>query len=238
MSALGPISYQIDTAQLIEQHRPFVRALAVEIARGLPSYIELEELVACGNLGLVEAAQRYDPRYRTNFRTFAYYRIRGAIYDALRNMGPLSRGEYARARFATNANDLVQTIADDQRSSVESASQTLDDEIATTQTAIDALIPVYLLSIDSEQLPEFVDGHTSVLSRIEQEELASLARSMVEHLAADDRRIIEEIYFKNRTISKVAVDMGISKSWASRLHSRAISRIREIMEEEGLLNPS
>ena len=52
----------IDRALLVEQHRSYVRVLAVEVAKGLPPHIELDELIACGNLGLVEAAERYEPR--------------------------------------------------------------------------------------------------------------------------------------------------------------------------------
>src|SRR5215471_10958121 len=70
MSSTGPTTYQIDRERLVEEHRSFVRAIASELIKGLPRYIEFEELTACGNLGLVEAAQRYDPRYRTSFRTF------------------------------------------------------------------------------------------------------------------------------------------------------------------------
>ena len=238
MSAIGPTSYQIDRDQLIEEHRSFVRAIAVEIVRTLPPHIELEELIACGNLGLVEAAARYDPRYRTSFRTFAYYRIRGSIYDALRNMAPLTRREYGRARFAANANDLLQTTADDEQSSVDNAAESIDDEIAAAQAAIDALIPVYLLSMDGDQVPDLADGQPSVLSRIEEQELTALARSMVKQLPPDDRQIIEEVYFKNRAIAYVGADLGISKSWASRLHARAIKRLRELMEQHGLLNLS
>src|ERR1700745_3198115 len=95
---------EIDRGLLIEQHRPYVRVLAVEVAKGLPSHIELDELISCGNLGLVEAAERYEPRYGVTFQTFAYYRIKGAIYDGLRKMGPMSRTEYARSRFAARAN--------------------------------------------------------------------------------------------------------------------------------------
>ena len=54
-----------DREQLIEQHRPFVRVLAVEVAKSLPSHIELDELIACGNVGLVEAAERYERSNRS-----------------------------------------------------------------------------------------------------------------------------------------------------------------------------
>jgi len=66
-----------DRAGLVEQHRSYVRVLAVEVAKGLPPHIEFDELIACGNLGLVEAAERYEPRYGVTFQTFAYYRIKG-----------------------------------------------------------------------------------------------------------------------------------------------------------------
>lgn len=225
-----------DRNQLIEQHRSFVRALAIDVLKGLPPHIELDELVACGNLGLVEAAERYDPRYLTGFRTFAYYRIRGAMYDALRSLGPLSRADYARARFAAQANDILQTVADDEQASPQSASSGVDDDIASAQAAIDALIPVYLLSLDSEQLPEVADGHANALSQIERDEMVGLARSMIAELSEDDRQIIEAIYFKNLTVSEVGVKLGVSKSWASRLHARAIKRLRELMQRRGLLN--
>jgi len=235
MSSTGPTTYQIDREQLVEEHRSFVRAIASELIKGLPRYIEFEELTACGNLGLVEAAQRYDPRYRTSFRTFAYYRIRGAMYDSLRNLGPLTRREYSRVRFASNANDFLQTAADDEQSCVENTLQSLDDEISAAEAAIEALIPIYLLSLDSEQLPPIADGVESVLTRMEHEELASLVRSLIEQLQPDDRKMIEEVYFRNRPISEVGKDLGVHKSWASRLHARAIKHLRELMENEKLL---
>jgi RNA polymerase sigma factor for flagellar operon FliA len=61
---------------------------------------------------------------------------------------------------------------------------------------------------------------------------------MVKQLPPDDRQIIEEVYFKNRPIANVGADLGISKSWASRLHARAIKHLRELMEQHGLLSSS
>jgi RNA polymerase sigma factor FliA len=235
LNAYSTVPITIDRDQLIQEHQSYVRALAVDILKGLPPHIELDELIASGNLGLVEAAERFDPRYRTSFRTFAYYRIRGAIYDALRSMGPLSRTDYARSRFAANANDVTQTLADDQLSAAERGA-TLDDEIEATQAAIDALIPVYLLSLDSEQVPEISDEGPDVLNRIEREELVSLTRAMVTELPDDDRQMLEALYFKSLSLSEVANQLGISKSWASRLHTRAIKHLREIMQKRGVLN--
>jgi RNA polymerase sigma factor FliA len=224
-----------DRALLIEQHRPYVRVLALEVARGLPPHIELDELVSCGNLGLVEAAERYEPRYGVTFQTFAYYRIKGAVYDGLRKMGPLSRTEYARSRFASRANDILQSATDDEQANPGIALN-VDDEISATQSFLDALIPVYLLSIDDTNLPEVADESQSALERVEHNELVQLTRSLIEELSDDEREIIEKVYFKHQTIVKVSNSLGVSKSWGSRLHAKAIKHLRALMEQRGLLD--
>ena len=71
---------------LVEQYRSFVTALAKKILRSLPSFVELEDLEGYGQIGLIEASRRFDPTRGVQFKTFAYYRIRGAIYDGIRKM--------------------------------------------------------------------------------------------------------------------------------------------------------
>jgi len=209
--------------------------LAVEVARGLPPHIELDELIACGNVGLVEAAERYEPRYGVTFQTFAYYRIKGAVYDGLRKMGPMSRSEYARSRFAARANDILQSATDDEQA-IPGVALTVDDEIAGTQSFIDALIPVYLLSLEDTNLPEIADGGESALEKVERKELVGLTRSLIEDLPDDERKVISEIYFRHLNIVEVSAKLGVSKSWGSRLHAKAIKHLRTLMEEKGLLD--
>ncbi|MFN7928230.1 MAG: sigma-70 family RNA polymerase sigma factor [Blastocatellia bacterium] len=221
--------------QLIEQHRPYVRALAIEIAKKLPDHLDLEDLVACGYLGLVEAADRYDARYRVSFHTFAWYRIRGAIYDSLRQMGPLSRGDYANVRRAGLANDTLQSHADDSQNHPPGQGLSVDDEITATEEAIDALLPVYLLSLDAEETFDVADQKPTTLEEMEKRELMTLARNLVSALQDDDRQMLEAIYFGGYNIVEYAKKIGVTKSWASRLHARAIKRLRALMVQQGYL---
>jgi len=223
-----------DRALLIEQHRPYVRVLAVEVARGLPPHIELEELISCGNLGLVEAAERYQPRYGVTFQTFAYYRIKGAVYDGLRKMGAMSRTEYARSRFVARANDILQSATDDEQANP-GVALSVNDEISATQSFVDALIPVYLLSLDDTNLPEVADASENTLDRIQHDELVTLTRSLVKELPDDERELIEKIYFGHQPMVEVAKSLGVSKSWGSRLHAKAVKHLRALMEDHGLL---
>ena len=81
--------------QLVEQHLSLVQAIARKVKKTLGTSIEYDDLVAYGSKGLVEAADRFDARPGVAFTTFAYYRIRGAMFDGLRTMGWYSRADYA-----------------------------------------------------------------------------------------------------------------------------------------------
>src|SRR6516164_5871726 len=94
--------------RLVDANVPFVRSIAAKIKEQMPREIEFDDLVAYGMQGLLEAAERYDNRHGVSFTTFAYYRVRGAIFDGLRGMGWLSRGEYARYKFDDRANHYMQ----------------------------------------------------------------------------------------------------------------------------------
>ena len=98
--------------QLVEKHLSLVQAIARKVKKTLNASIELDDLVGYGSKGLVEAAERFDARHGVAFTTFAYYRIRGAIYDGLRAMGWYSRADYARYRAEERANEYLRNRAD------------------------------------------------------------------------------------------------------------------------------
>ena len=228
----------VDRDQLIEQHRSYVRALAIKIMQSLPMPVDLQELIAYGDIGLIEAAERFDPRRGVAFPTFAHYRIKGAIYDGLREMGFFSRSAHGKSRFTANANDLLQAAADDEQAQAAGVPSSVEDEIATTQSLIDALIPAYLLSLDSDAIPQIVDQQALSMEQIEQRELIGFVMDLVKELSDDEQRLLDAIYFKHRSMTSLAAEMGISKSWISRLHSRAIQHLRDRMQERGLLTAS
>jgi RNA polymerase sigma factor FliA len=88
--------------QLIEETQPLVRSLAQKISRKIPMQIEFEDLIAYGQIGLAEAARDFDPQRGIQFSTYAYYRIRGAIYDGVSKMSWTSRARYNRLRYAAD----------------------------------------------------------------------------------------------------------------------------------------
>src|SRR5215471_5700855 len=101
-----------DRQKLVDANVPFVRSIAGKIKDQLPREIEFDDLFNYGMQGLLEAAERYDRRHGTTFQTFAYYRVRGAMFDGLRNMGWLPRHEYTKLRFEERATAYLANLAE------------------------------------------------------------------------------------------------------------------------------
>src|SRR3954469_7721506 len=101
-----------DRDQLIQQHLSLVQSVARKLKKQITARVEFDDLVGYGSKGLVEAAERFDARHGVAFTTFAYYRIRGAMYDGIRTMGWYSRADYARYRAEERANEYLKNRAD------------------------------------------------------------------------------------------------------------------------------
>ncbi len=98
--------------QLAETHRPYAHALAADILKKLPAHVEKDDVQASAELGLMEAARSFDARPGVQFKTFAYYRIRGAIYDGLRKATWFSRAQYKDFQFESAANEYMTDMSE------------------------------------------------------------------------------------------------------------------------------
>lgn len=230
----GEILYALpDRDELVERYRPLVNSIVGRILRSLPVQIEFQEAVSYGIIGLLEAADRFDPRRKVSFVTFSYYRIRGSVFDGLREMGILTRtpnDNWVRREVALN--DLVQTAIDDETDRVPG---TVDDEIRGAVKYIDSLIPAYLLSLSAENAPDLADEREIPWTEIEFREMVDLVKEAVQGLPEKERAILEALYFKHTTTTDLATQMGVNKSWVSRLHSKAIQRVRQRLSMKGIV---
>jgi RNA polymerase sigma factor FliA len=224
----------IERDKLVESNLSYVRALTGKIMRTLPSTVEFDELVGYGTIGLIEAAERFDARRGVSFTTFSHYRIKGAIFDGLRQMGYYNNTIHQRGKLEANANDLLQTASDDADHS-EINSGSVEDEVASVENLLEGLIPVYLLSLDAEETLEVADPALPLSQNIETKQLAALIMEVVGELSADEQQLIKDIYVKQIPMIKIAEKRGSNKSWISRLHARAIQRIQDKLRIRGLL---
>src|SRR5260370_13923479 len=97
-------TYQVgeDVAQererLILEHLPQVRLIARRIHERLPESVSLEDLVSTGTIGLIAAIDRFDPAHNVKLKTYAEYKIRGAILDSLRGLDWAPRQQRKRSK--------------------------------------------------------------------------------------------------------------------------------------------
>ena len=223
----------IDRKRLVDDNLPYVRAIAARIKEQLPREIEFADLVAYGTQGLLEAAERFDGRHGATFTTFAYYRVRGAIFDGLRGMGWLPRGEYARARFEERAAAYLANLAERDMGAQaysDNPAHGLEDDVRELANALGGVAAVFVTSLRFYKEQALSGDEVHPQDRIERREIEGTLRHALTLMPEKERRLIELYYFEDKTLEEVGVKLGLSKSWTSRLHARAIDLLRQGLE--------
>jgi RNA polymerase sigma factor FliA len=211
--------------ELLEKYVPLVRSIAQQIRQRLRLNLEMDELVQEGQIGLMEAASRFDSNLGVAFKTFAYYRIRGAIYDSLRKMDVITRRKNSKLMFEAAANEFIAGEA--VRAPTEARRPTLKDETEEIAGLISGLVPVYILTSDAmDRFQEEAPGSAQDQQIALKQEKAELKKAM-QTLPQKERDLLKFHYYEDMTLEQAASKLGLSKSWASRLHAKAILKLQE-----------
>jgi RNA polymerase sigma factor FliA len=217
----------------IEEGQALVHSLASRIHRNLPVRVDLDDLIAYGQLGLAEAAREFDPARGAQFTTFAYYRIRGAIYDGVSKMSWTSRARISRLRYLQHAQEVLQH---EQESGGARAGAGLDEEATWFGQVTEKLAIVFLASQTGgdEGDQRLLDAPARpVPNEVEVRETNARLHALVDALPLDARRLIRTIYFEGLTLTEAAAQLGISKSWASRVHARTLENLAQSLRRLG-----
>ncbi|GHG97771.1 sigma-70 family RNA polymerase sigma factor [Comamonas sp. JC664] len=226
-----------DRKVILEKYGPYVRSLAATVRKQFNAQLELDELLAYGQIGLLEAAERFDPKVGANFLTFAHYRIKGAIFDGLRKMGVL-RGSDARNAYVGERAAAYLGNLSDRESGAGNRGSSFSDDVSDISDAVAGLAMVFATSMEGADSAGYTDESLPVDVRMEQEQLKTRVRAAIEKLPEKERKLLLGYYFQGRTLEEAGAEIGQSKSWASRLHARAIDRLKELLNEEEELPPS
>jgi RNA polymerase sigma factor for flagellar operon FliA len=233
--------------QLVEQHLHLVHAIAAKLKRRLGKTMEPGDLVGYGTQGLIEAAGKFDAKQGTAFSTFAYYRIRGAIFDGMRTMGWYSRGDYARFRAEERANDYMAVASEREAAdkaahlagAVQGQSAGQSDDKPEDKTKVLGDIAEILSGVATVHITSIEAARDAPDDRFQAPDEAVLeaegrgrVRAALAKLPEKERRLMELYYFADMKLEDAGKKLGLSKSWASRLHSRAVNHLREALEEE------
>lgn len=209
------------------------RIIARQLSKSAGLGTAFDDLVAFGREGLLEAARRYDPARGVPFRAFASFRVRGAMIDGIRSFSELPRRVHARLKAIDAASGVSEGAAEDLLATTPGA-----PPATSTPAAADRLLSDHLAAMATAMATGLVAdvglgeaGEATAVNRhnpeqeVQQAELLSLLRSEVATLPEPENELVERHYFNGERFDHVAADLGLSKSWASRLHTRAVQRL-------------
>jgi RNA polymerase sigma factor for flagellar operon FliA len=210
--------------ELIESHLNVVRHILGKLVAQLPPGVDVENLESAGTLGLVEAANKFDPERGVKFETYAYTRIRGAILDELRRNCPLPQHmleRVARVRKAYEALPPGATSAE-----LAAAAGVSDDELA------DCLAAVRLTRMASwvaghaldSRLADRAEAPDALAERVEQKELLADA---LESLPERARLVVTLYYMEDLRLKEIGTVLNLSESRVSRLLNAALVQMGE-----------
>jgi len=218
----GYESARADSTKLIEAHIGYSHAIAAEVIRKLPPDLERKDIQGWAELGLVEAANSFDPKRGVQFKTFAYYRIKGAIYDGLRKMGWYSKGQYHQMRFEMHANDYLADVSAEAARPSSAAAQLQDLKDTTAN-----LVSCFMLSLEAMPQEPRDEKQVSAEEEVVRNQETRNLRTSLAQLPETNRRVLEFCYFEGLTLEETGRKLGLSKSWVCRLHAKSLEMLRQ-----------
>jgi RNA polymerase sigma factor for flagellar operon FliA len=209
--------------ELVRQGLPVVVAVSRRIARRLGGAVSFDDLIGIGNLALVDIAREWDPE-RASFASYARARLKFAIVDGVRRE---TRGRAAQRAAGIIASDR---LADEQPEAPESEEP---PSLADDQAALADLLDGHAAALALGHLatPPGALLSESPEEQVGRAEMAHVLRAFIGDLPDRERSLMERHYFGDEPFDLIAQDLGISKSWASRLHERAVEAVKLAMRD-------
>ncbi len=225
-----------DLEDIILEYAPIVRFVAQKIALRLPSNIELDDLISSGIIGLMDAVKKYDPERKNKFKTYAEFRIRGAILDELRSKDWVPRSLRDKAKH------LDKTVSDLE---MEKGRYVTDQEIADYMNLsldqyyelVNAVRPISILSIDEPSTYSNVDKKSlmSILEvckmsnphlSLDMTALQRILTRVLNELPERQRLVLVLYYYEELRLKEIGQVLRVTESRVSQLHAQAIQKLR------------
>ena len=222
---------------LIIKYAPLVKFLANRMAMRLPPSVTVDDLISAGIMGLLDAIDKFDPGKEVKFKTYAEFRIRGAILDELRSMDWIPRSIRRKVREIEQAIIAAERKLSRPAEDWEIAGQ-MGIDLDTYYEILDKARGIDLLSFD-----EYVDSHTDDFES--KKSFKSLMRGdydPVDHVIIQERKevvadgiktlpekeqmVVSLYYYKGLTLKEIGKVMGLTESRISQIHTKAIMKLR------------
>jgi len=228
--------------QLIKEFAHVIRAMAHRLAFRLPAYLDAEDLISVGTIGLMDAMEKYDPNREAKFKTYAEFRIRGAMLDEIRSMDWIPRSVHERISLLQRThivllNRLGRPPLDEEvASELKMPLDELDEFISRARGAV-------MISIDDLGIQE-PDGHKVVkmladthhpdpLSALVNEREREAIGDAIQGLPEKERLVLTLYYYEELTMKEIGELLKVTESRVCQIHTKAILRLKAFLHTDG-----
>ncbi|RMH09819.1 MAG: FliA/WhiG family RNA polymerase sigma factor [Nitrospirae bacterium] len=233
----GEAQLTTDLEKVVRDFLPLIRRIALELAWRNPGALDIEDLTSAGTIGLLAAFSRYDASRDTTFRTYAEYRIRGAMLDEIRAMDWVPRS------VRTQMDKLQQAVSELTRTKGRAPDFSEIAEMLGMNVDELADLPcreATLVSLDEwvgegehactlkEILP--AADQQNPFERCLSHQLGKALHAAIDRLPERQRRIIRLYYFSGLTMKAIGALYGLTESGVCRIHADALTKLRSDLE--------
>lgn len=231
----------VDSEQenLIREFTPVIKAIANRLSYRLPAHLDAEDLMSAGIIGLMDAMTKFDPTREAKFKTYAEFRIRGAMLDEIRSMDWIPRSVHQRITLLqkTHASlvwKLGRPPTDEETAlALNMTVQELDDFLTRSQGAI--LISIEDLGIQdgdgSKIVKALVDTVTpDPLSMVVSEDVRKMLAEAIQQLPEKERMVLTLYYFEELTMKEIGQILKVTESRVCQIHSKAVLTMKSKLQ--------
>ena len=229
-------------ARVINEFSPLIKYIASRIAIRLPPHIDLNDLINAGVSGLIDAIEKFDASKQIKFKTYAEFRIRGAILDELRSMDWVPRSVRQKARKVEDAYARLE-YALGRPASDEEVAEEMNVDIDSFHKLLSETASVSLLSLDDlgeddsdlskRNLLEYImqDEKDWPSHKIRFAEIRNMVAKSIQSLPEKERMVISLYYYDELTMKEIGHVLKFTESRVSQIHTKAVLRLRSKMQK-------
>ena len=221
--------------RLIAEFAPKIRIMANRLSSRLPAHLDVDDIINVGVIGLMDAMTKYDPERETMFKTYAEFRIRGAMLDEIRAMDWVPRSIREKA---SKLRGVYQSIEqrEGRPATEEEVAGELEIDLPTLHKMLQQVSHTAVLSLDDLGVDS--DREVNILECIAQESTPDplqdllqqdtwdLLGEAIDRLPHKERMVVTLYYYEELTMREIGSVLGITESRVSQLHSQAILRVK------------
>ena len=228
----------------IVEYAYLVKHIAARFAMRLPSSVLFDELMSAGSLGLIDAVDKFDPSKHVSLKTYAQYRIKGAILDELRSMDTYSRSMRKKIQDISKATKKIEDTKGRPASSSE-ISKELGVDMETYQNMLTDIHGAAVLSLDdfikSKKNDTFsqtrfdagVKGEESPADDFDRAELKKVLAEAIKTLTEKEQIVVSLYYYDELTLKEIGEVLSLTESRICQIHTAVLIKLKSRLDAYG-----